>query len=163
MSPETKKYLIYGSGIVVVAAVGVFFYKRTQGSAATDQTSTSESELELLAAALQSNQYAAGGGGQSYLPATGQSHPPSLADEILALEQALGLAPPAAPAPTSGGSATPPVTSTTPPSTRPTGGGPSGGEPVGPIHPGGHPVLIEHTSPRYEQEADYVLEGVHVA
>jgi hypothetical protein len=95
MSPETKKYLIYGTFIVVAAGVGVFVWKKYQdsssaSSAAEDQSN--QDELALLSSALESNAYAGSGSGGDFTStvATGTTSQ-TLAQEILALEQALGI------------------------------------------------------------------------
>lgn len=101
MEKETKKYLIIGTTLVVTVGIAVVLWKKYQtqsaaGAAAADQSN--QDELSLLAASLESNAYASQT--SSYSPAVvGASTPKSLADEVLALEQALGIAPTSSPVP----------------------------------------------------------------
>lgn len=118
MEKETKKYLIIGTTIVVSVGIGVLLWKKYQTASAASGAAADQSnqdELSLLAASLESNAYAGQAGFSNYSPAViGAGTPKTLAEEVLALEQELGIAPastsPSAPAPTaSGGNAPTPA------------------------------------------------------
>src|SRR5579859_3390111 len=164
MEKETKKYLIIGTTIVVTVGVGVLLWRKYQTQSASTAAATDQSnqdELSLLAASLESNAYASTTGGSSgFSPqAVGAGTPKSLADEVLALEQALGFAPTtpssSTAAPTGSGSGTP---STTPASSPPSStGAPTEPIPVSnPARPA-HEVISEmlkyhHGSPLFEMD-----------
>ena len=152
MEKETKKLLVIGGAIVLAVGIGVILWKKYQSSSvATEaaQTQSSQDELELVAASLANNAYAGqSGGAQPFTPAvTGGHIPQSLADEILAIEKALGLLPEEPPAPT-----TPQVT--TPPTTPPTETKPSRGSPSipSPAHhaPPSEIIRYNHGMPLFE-------------
>lgn len=158
MEKETKKYLIIGTALVVSIGIGVVIWKKFQSSnsataAAADQSN--QDELALLSASLESNAYAGQAGATSYSPSVvGTSTPKSLADEVLALESALGFGPPTTPAPTGTPSTSAPPVPTTPVAT----GSPTPNPSTHPIDVAGHsPSMSEmirynHGSPLFEAE-----------
>jgi hypothetical protein len=116
MEKETKKYLLIGGALIISVSIGVLLWKKYQSSSSSSQAATDQSnqdELALEAAALANNAYAGqAGGAQPFSVATvGGAVPQTLAQEITAIEEALGIAPPATGTTTT---TTTPATPTTP-------------------------------------------------
>lgn len=170
MEKETKKYLIIGTALVVSIGIGVVIWKKYQTSstastAASDQSN--QDELALLESSLEANAYAGQAGAASYSPAVvGTSTPTSLADEVTALETALGFGPSttaANPPPTATGAPAPTPTPTPTPVATPTPA------PAAPIESAGtNPVTTadainyKHGSPIFEMEG-VPGEGVNIS
>lgn len=128
MEQETKRHLIIGVAIVVSVSIGLVIWKKYQTSstasaAASDQSNQDQLALEL--AALSANAYGGqAGGAQNFSSpaAVGSGVSQSLADEVSAIENALGFGP-AAHVPATSTTATPtapttPVTTPTPTATN---------------------------------------------
>jgi hypothetical protein len=160
MEKETKKYLIIGTALVVSIGIAVVIWKKyqtsnTASSAASDQSN--QDELALLESSLEANAYAGQAGAASYSPAVvGTGTPTSLADEITALETALGFGPPATaanPLPTATGAPAPTPTPAPTPVASPTPA------PAAPIETAGNnpatvadAIRYQHGSPIFEAE-----------
>jgi hypothetical protein len=167
MEKETKKYLIIGGVLILTVSVGVVIWKKYQVSsdssaAATDQAN--QDALSLEAASLASNAYA-GSGAASYSPQlAGASTPTSLADEVLALERALGFnpspTPPATSTPPSGSASVPTSGSAPTPPTAPAQTGDGSVHPI--VHPAISEIKYHHGAPDFEPEG-VMHEGVLVS
>lgn len=177
MEKETKKYLIIGAVLILTVSIGVVLWKKYQTGEATNQAASDQSnqdELALLASSLASNAYAGQvGGAQPYSASVvGSSVPQSLSDEVLALERALGFAPPdtttpvptgatpAAGAPASGAPANPPQA---PAQNTGTTGDATHGQPTPLVpHPASEMIKFNHGAPLFEMDI-VSHEGVTVA
>lgn len=100
MTPETKKYLLLGGGLIAATVIGIVVYKKyevdSQASKAANDQSTQD-QLAYIESMAMSGPYAQDGGGVSSA-VTLPSPPamPSLVDQLSQIEHAFGLAPPAA-------------------------------------------------------------------
>lgn len=169
MEKETKKYLIIGAVLILTVSIGVVLWKKYQTESTASQTPTDQSnqdELALLAASLSSNAYAGQVGGAQPFSASvvGGSVPQSLADEVLALERALGFVPDTpttTPTPTTPTTPTVPAPTASPaptPAPEPETGQPTPRFP----HPASEVIKYHHGAPLFEMDG-VAHEGVIVS
>lgn len=97
MSPETKKHLILGGGLIVAVVLGIIVYKKFQANSQTSQAANDQASQDELAyiesMALDGggySDYSSGAAGSSVtIPSAPATQ--SLADEINSIEQAVGF------------------------------------------------------------------------
>jgi hypothetical protein len=176
MEKETKKYLIIGTALVVSIGIGVVLWKKYQASSDTSEAASNaaadqsnQDELALIESSLEANAYAGEAGAQSYSPAViGTGTPQTLAQEVTALEAALGFGPgvtasptpipttPTTPAPTAAPSPTPAPAVPSPTTPVETG------SPITVTTPMAEAIQYEHGAPIFEAEG-VPGEGVNVS
>ena len=124
MSPETKKHLYLGGGLIAAIVVGIIAYKKIQVNSQASSAAGNQANQDQLAylESMISNPYAQASVGtvdNVGLPAAPAT--PSITDQLAAIEQAFGLAPAVS---------TTPASTSTPSSARVAPSAPSGSKPV---------------------------------
>jgi hypothetical protein len=125
LSPEAKKHLLIGGGLLAVVVIGIVVYKNFQVSSQASGAASNQATQDQLAylETMMDNPYATGGGESVSDTTTAPTAPalPSITDEISQIEQAFGLAPASTASTTSSGSST---TASNPTPTAPSGSTP---------------------------------------
>ena len=112
MTPEIKRSLIIGGGLILAVVLGIVVYKKYEANSQTSQAASDQASQDELAyiesMALSGGAYASyGGGAGSAITIPSAPATQSLADEIAGIEQAFGFAPASSPsAPSSSSSST---------------------------------------------------------